>query len=504
MFRIEIRGGVGLKRVIAIILLTVVLGTSCSYLQDKYAPTTEFPTKEICVNQYNINCYFDEVEKLLKGYEHLTYYNNGETILGDIYIHLYPNAFENINEAPFAPSEHKDAYPLGFDTGFLNVDSVRVDGEQGSWEYKDTGRQVMRIKLPRPIEPGDYIDIDINFTVKFPRCYGRFGYGEKTIKAANWYPIAAVFDHRGWNLDPYHSIGDPFYSDMGDYQIRLVLPQSYTVAATGDIIKNRKHDSGNREWTIKAEKVRDFVWIASEDFKVSSKKTDGITVKSYHFDSETGEKALEVAVHALKVFNESFGKYPYKNYSVVAADFFIGGMEYPNLVLIGKELYNIERLFTLEYIIAHETAHQWWYGMVGSNPSREAWLDEGLTEYSTILYFEKRYGDDTAQGLLDNLIRKRYDSYLAGNNHRHLKIYGDLTEHSHPEDYHAIVYCGGALIFHNLREILGDEDFFKVLEIYFRNYAFENATTEDFIRIVEDVSRVSLGDQIRQWLTLGV
>ena len=494
-----------MKKIVAIVLFAALAVVSCSCSVKEHSPTAGFPAVDIDVNRYSISCYFDEVEKLLKGYEHLTYYNNGETILEDVYMHLYPNAFENIHIAPFEPMEQARAYPLGFDTGFLNIDSVYVEGQPGEWEYRDSSRQVLRISLPRPVGQGESTGIEIYFTVKFPRCYGRFGYGEDTVKAANWYPIAAVFDSHGWNLDPYHTIGDPFYSDVADYRVNLVLPKDYTVAATGEVVKVKRYDKTNKEWTIKADKVRDFAWIAGKDFSVASKKAKGITIKSYYFDRETGRKVLEYAQDAMAIFNECFGKYPYKTYSVVAADFFVGGMEYPNLVLISKELYNNERLFTLEYITVHETAHQWWYGTVGSNQVREAWLDEGLTEYSTILYFEKKYGKGTARGLLENLIKKRYDNYLASaQDGPEAKISSGLEEYRDSEQYHTLVYCGGALIFQNLREMMGDTDFFKVLQVYYRNYAFENATTEDFIRIVESIGQKSAAEKLREWLTLGV
>jgi aminopeptidase N len=161
-------------------------------------------------------------------------------------------------------------------------------------------------------------------------------------------------------------------------------------------------------------------------------------------------------------------------------------------------------LFTLEYITVHETAHQWWYGIVGSNQVGEAWLDEGLTEYSTILYFEKKYGPDTAKGLFENLIKKRYDGYVAAAEEGPgANIQGTLEEYRDSEQYHTLVYCGGALIFQNLRDIMGDEKFFRVLEVYYRNYAFQNATAEDFIRIIENMGDNSLGERIREWLVMG-
>jgi aminopeptidase N len=161
-------------------------------------------------------------------------------------------------------------------------------------------------------------------------------------------------------------------------------------------------------------------------------------------------------------------------------------------------------LFSLEYITAHETAHQWWYGVVGSNQAREAWLDEGLAEYSTILYYEKKYGPDTADGLLENMVKRRYDGDIRANETGDVKISGQLEEYSDSEQYHALVYCGGAMILHNIRKIMGDEDFFKAMQVYYRNFAFGNATTDDFIGVVDSISSVDLDDRIREWLELGV
>ena len=97
---------------------------------------------------------------------------------------------------------------------------------------------------------------------------------------------------------------------------------------------------------------------------------------------------LKAGIDSIKTFNNLFGEYPYDTYSVIASDFYIGGMEYPTLVMIDQSLYNEKDKFLLEYVIAHETAHQWWYSVIGNDEISEPWLDEALTEYSTILYFE--------------------------------------------------------------------------------------------------------------------
>ena len=78
-------------------------------------------------------------------------------------------------------------------------------------------------------------------------------------------------------------------------------------------------------------------------------------------------------------------------------------MEYPTLVMIDQSLYNEKDKFLLEYVIAHETAHQWWYSVIGNDEISEPWLDEALTEYSTVLYFEEKYGKEVGSKLIKTM-----------------------------------------------------------------------------------------------------
>lgn len=493
-----------MKRLFISLMLMVTVITCCNRIMLEEEKSLLMEAEKEKANHYSINCYYDEVEKVIKGYQQITYHNNEELILEDLYMHLYPNSFDHRDIVPFNRAEFHRAYPLGFDPGFIEVHSVKIKGRHGLWEYTDMHRRGLRVILDQPLAPMQNTVIEIDYTVKLPRCNGRFGYGERTVKAANWYPVVAVFDDSGWNLDPYYSIGDPFYSDNSNYLVTVTLPEDYTVATTGGVTKVQRDGHGLKKWTLSADNVRDFAWVASKEFKTGTARVGHTTIKSYHFDNRSGAKALEVAKDSMEIFNRLFGRYPYTNYSVVAADFFIGGMEYPNLVLISNELYNADNWFSLEYIIAHETAHQWWYGIVGNNQIKEAWLDEGLTEYSTILYYEQRYGTETAQAMLEHLIRDRYRRFESEGHNTGAGIYDRLDRYSNGEEYSAMVYCGGALIFDELRRLIGDDSFFGALRTYVRSYAFENATAGDLIRIMEDISASELEDKVTEWVVNGI
>lgn len=451
------------------------------------------------LNEYVIKVEFDSTEKLLVANQKITYTNLSESSFQALYFHLYPNTFKTEETLPFDAGEMRLAYPKGFEPGYIQISSVESSGEALNYVILGVGETILKINLNQSLEPREKIELEITFTVKIPPASGRFGYGEKTINIANWYPIAAVHDHRGWNLEPYYAIGDPFYSDTANYRVYITMSPEYTLASTGNIIKGE--NIGRKVlWTVEAKNVRDFAMIAGEKYKVLEDEVDGIKIKSYFFEDIYGDLALQTAKDAVKIFNKSFGKYPYKQLSIAAADFFIGGMEYPNLVFIDQSLYQEEQQDILEYVVAHEVAHQWWYGIVGNDQVNEPWLDEALTEYSTLLYYEKKYGDDVKENVYKNMVARIYHAYHTPGTESKEKIHRSLKEFKNPREYQALVYSKGAMFIGELRKELGDEVFFQIMKVYFDKYRFKHATTKDFIKLCQQVSDRELQAFFSKWL----
>ncbi|MGL5751583.1 MAG: M1 family aminopeptidase, partial [Paraclostridium sp.] len=139
-------------------------------------------------------------------------------------------------------------------------------------------------------------------------------------------------------------------------------------------------------------------------------------------------------------------------------------------------LYTEQNKFLLEYVIAHETAHQWWYSAIGNDEISEPWLDEALTEYSTILYFEKKYGEEVANKLIKSMeIQTR--SYSSKD------IFKPTTQYKNSMEYSLNVYTKGAVVFHKLREEVGDKVFFETLNEYYETYLFKNVTGNQFVEL---------------------
>lgn len=449
-------------------------------------------------NTYEITATFDPVNKTITAVQKTIYVNTSDTALRELFFHVYPNAFSNQKTVPFLSDELYKAYPEGFAPGWMHIKTVKVDGKEIYFKVEGKDNTILRLRLLKPLNRGKYVSIYMSYVVKIPPSVGRFGYGKNTYNITNWYPIACVYDDKGWHKDPYYVLGDPFYSEIADYRVSVRTPIGYIVACTGDITRTST-DGKIKNWSIMADNVRDFAMIISDKFKIMSEKRNGITIKSYYFSQDNfGMRALKYAGDALEFFSEYIGPYPYKQYSVVQADFYVGGMEYPNLVMIDGDLYNKSNIFSMEYVIAHETAHQWWYGVVGNDEVNEAWLDEGLTEYSTILYLERYYGKSIADNVFSKAIEKPFEEFIASN--KNTNTLRPLSQFRGWEDYTNLTYNKGAIIYNNLRKLVGDNVFNQILREYYTEYKYKNATTQDLIDVATKVYGKDLGGFFQEWL----
>jgi hypothetical protein len=418
---------------------------------------------------------------LVEGSCILEYTNNEGEALAELYFHLYPNA------PLFSEGSQKK--------GFLTVDEVLLNKGAVTWKQEGT---LLQIKLPEPLPPGEGTVLELAFKVQVPPLGERFGVRQGIVSLGNWYPILAVYENGAWCLDPYYEIGDPFYSDVALYRVTLRLPRPYGVAATGNLREVKKLSWWQKELYFETGPVRDFALAVSKNYQVARREVGGITVQSFYLrnQEEGGRLALEAACEALVFFQEVFGPYPYDQFSVAVSGFFAGGMEYPNLVFISSELYRPGAEKMLEYVVVHETAHQWWYGLVGNDQIREPWLDEGLADFSTNLFYEFCRPDE--QGRVPGSPLDLYELY-QGEAARGI-IRRPLGEFSSELEYSLLVYGKGSLVFAELRQILGDEAFFQLLKEYAAEYSYRHATIADFIRLCGRYTDLDLGQFFYKWL----
>jgi hypothetical protein len=504
-----------MKKILSIILILIILTTMMSActtetdIEDVNKNTTEgnisVPNETESdidsskLNNYKINAELDTTAKVLKVQQDIKYVNNEDIELKELYFHVYANAFKSKDTAPFLFDDFEEAYPRGFDPGYTEILSIRdtkMADEQLKFNFQGEGETILKIELINTLNPGEYIELSMDYIVHIPPAGERFGWGNNNFNLGNWYPIAAVYDKQdGWNLDKYYAIGDPFYSDTSNYTVNIKTPRDYIIAASGKLISD-SIDGDKRLWEFEASKMRDFAFVANSQFEIEEYEVDGTLVKSYYYKThaERGKQALQIGINSIRLFNEKFGKYPYPTYSVVETEF-PSGMEYPGLVYISDESYEPdtnEGWFVT--VVVHETAHQWWYSLVGNDQIDEAWLDEGFASYSEKVYNEKYFGKTIAQNQFDN------NEAIMRTDIGKTKVVRSLSEFKDWSDYGPIAYSKGAVVLNEIRKSVGDVKFYNILQTYFKRYKFKIATTESFIDVCEEISGKDMDSFFNNWL----
>ena len=174
--------------------------------------------------------------------------------------------------------------------------------------------------------------------------------------------------------------------------------------------------------------------------------------------------SLFVVVVAIDFFSENIGEDPYSDIYVVPFDL-NGGMEYPGLIMINKAYFKSSKSTEGALVMGHETAHQWFYGVVGSDQVYSPWLDESLVEYLGFDFLRQYAGTDAA----DALEQERY--YAMRNEYLRTKRLDGSLEELSGADYFFMVYAYGHDFYAKLVDEIGAGAFYEGLKTYYNaNY----------------------------------
>ncbi len=450
--------------------------------------------KETKLSSYNIDVVFDDKSMTLSCSQTVKYVNTSNNALAEVDFYLYANSFAE-GQKVVSSANYEKTYPNGESFGQIDFEQVCVDKKEATFSFEEPNKNILIVQLEKELFPNEQVEISMQYMVSLANVNHRLGYGEKTINCGGFFPIACVYED-GFVKNGFSTCGDPFYSDVSDFEVTITFPKEYVLASSGN---QKKFEDG--KVCCKAKNVRDFCFVLSKEFEVVSSQVDGVQVSYYFYDDEHAQDFLTTSCEAIETFGEMFGKYPYEQLSVVKTNFCFGGMEYPNLVMVADD---ITDKVTFDYVIVHEIAHQWWYGLVGNNEYTDAWVDEGLTEYSTALFFEKHpeYGFeydtviDNAFATYKNFV-KVYSSILGEVDQR---MQRDLSEFETEPEYVNCTYTKGMLLFDSLRESLGKRKFEKCLKNYFKEYKFKNSSYEKMVESFSKTARRNMEGLFRAYV----
>ncbi|GAC1600766.1 MAG: M1 family metallopeptidase [Chitinophagaceae bacterium] len=504
----------------------------------------------------------DVVTNRFSGKQKLVYTNNSPDTLSKVFYHLYWNAFQpnsmmdnrsrvlgqtDVNGRPDWDNRVRDRI-LNLqpdEIGYQKVKWIKMNGVIQPTKLHET---ILEVLLHKPILPKSSVTFDLAFEAQVPvqvRRSGRDNAEGVRYSMSQWYPKMCEYDYEGWHPTPY--VAREFYGVWGDYDVKITIDKKYLVAATGYLQNPTQVGDGYESpgtkvlqpagttltWVFKAPNVHDFVWAADPEYKHISKTVrDGMVLHAFYKISpealtkqynnlparekqqygnsaanfvdhyrEEWETILDKAAKVLPFMDQTFGKYPYKQYSFIQGG--DGGMEYPMATLLkgaGTD------------VVFHEWMHSWYQMMMGTNESEYAWMDEGFTTYAEDLVSRFFYGKSTLDNYKEALLRNPGnktltdavniipedggDSYLSYFKLAKSGFEEPLTTHADHFNtnyaYSNAAYSKGAVFLAQLGYITGAKMRDKILLKYYDQWQFKHPNVNDFIQVAEKTSGIKL------------
>ena len=446
------------------------------------------------------------------GKQELLYTNNSPDSLKKVFYHLYFNAFQPGSEMSDRIKTGKDKnkrFRIDIDSlkpnevGYLKVSNLKQDGNVLKHELSET---ILEVSLSKPLIPGESTKLTLNFEGQIPRLVRRAGRNSSegvALSMAQWYPKLAEYDYEGWNAEPY--LGREFHGVWGDFDVTLTLDKKYVVAASGYLQnpdevghgyseKRGKQKKGKLKWHFLAPRVHDFTWSADPEYIHDTHVgPNNVLLHFFYKDNpkynENWKNLQPKTAELMRFFNQTIGKYPYRQYTVAQGG--DGGMEYAMLTLIT----GYRSFESLVGVTAHELAHSWFQHVLATNEMKYEWMDEGFTTYISTLAKDRILNENNFFPL-----QRSYDSYFyLVRSGKEQPQQTNANRYDYNLAYEISAYSKGSVFLSQLGYIIGEDKLSKTLKEYYRLHKFKHPVPNDFRRVAERVSGIQLKWYLTDW-----
>lgn len=504
------------KQILLYATLCVLLLSICSIGQTKSLQP------EIKRHRYQIHLKLDFDALSYSGDERVVWVNHGEHPTAVLYFHLYSNLRPDSGTTPGNTGAQAG------ETGEPRIDISEVrsaaDGASLPYSIDDQGT-TLRINLREQIAPGSSTEVLIGFRGTVPEVdpdeTSLTAHVVKQVSAAlrgdremrrprdlnfrcrgvmllgTSYPALAVHEGDEWlrKLEP--SVGDMIFNETADYEVKIdAAPGVAVFTSAGEETK-----ANNRKTLVfSAPTLRDFAIIASRNLRSEQSQVGETTVRSVFIPEHerVGKRVLAMAEDSLRIFTSKFGPLPFKTITIAEAPLVagLGSKEFAGLEIIASAYYvdfdspsmrNLPEIIreqrpsveeSLEWSVAHLTAHEWWGRAVGNDPAREPVLDEAMASWSALLYFREVYGEQKAALILEDQLEGVYRLYRTFGG-EDMDANRPSRDYRNTFQYAAVVTTKGALMFVELQRLLGEEKLLAALRNYYRTNVLEIAELDD-------------------------
>ena len=390
-----------------------------------------------------------------------------------------------------APLERLPLLAPALTQAFINLQSLEASGREVRYQW-DWQQWVLWLLLSPPLAPGETLDLNMSYLLELrplrtePEDLSRpmaQGYTQLQVNAVEWHFLVAPQDPQGeWILPRVWPFGEFITYPIGDYTVRLHLPQGWKVAYNGQSFPCPQEDNPPT-LCFRVPHARQAVFSLSPVYEVftgqyTSQTGRTVRLEAYLFagDKALGPKVIQVMTQALALFEDFYGPYHRERLVFVVGDFPFS-LEYDGIFFVRRSFFFDDPRLRLTAITVHEVAHQWWYAQVHNNPAQAPWMDESLCTYSEVLYYQK---------YLPDLMTWWWTAYWEGLEPGEGPIDRPLWSYWRYFDYRSLAYLKGALFWQKVHESLKDEGFRTLMHAYVQRYQGRIATPEDLKALLAD------------------
>jgi len=370
------------------------------------------------------------------------------------------------------------------------------------------------IPLPRPVAKGETVTVEIQFTMKLPQKQGRWGQWKGVTFLTNWNPVLAYYDDHGWQPTPFVPWHQPWFNEAGVYTVHVVLPCEEKVACTGSIVSETALADGTKEVTIFCPAARDFALVTSTRFQEFEAQCGPVKAKVLAFPEHAfyANAILRIMCEALPVYSTWFGPFPYPQFTIVESYFGWNGNECCDLVMIDERVFDMPHLAEnyVDYLVSHETCHQWWYNTIGTNGYCETFMDEAPAVFFSHRLLDQKLGKNNA--LLNYPKCLSWLPQIKRENYRYYGMYGTIgraecgptvqpmEKFGHVVNLFSMCYDRGSKIIGMIADQLGEAAFFDFCHIIYQKYYFRILRVADLQHELEAYTGRSWDEFFKHWL----
>jgi len=229
---------------------------------------------------------------------------------------------------------------------------------------------------------------------------------------------------------------------------------------------------------------------------VSEKDTLRMDYYVLHDNLEKAKEHFKQVKPMMECFENYFGAYPFWNdgYALVETPYL--GMEHQSAIAYGNDYlqgYHGNTRFidglAFDFIIVHESGHEWWGNSITTNDIADMWVHEGFCTYSEVLYVECMHGYDAMLSYVNNQKRSvRNDKPVIGPYHVNAEGSSDM-------------YYKGSLMLHTLRSLIEDDElWFEIIKGIANDFKYQTIDGKEIINYINEKAGKDFTDFFNQYL----